>query len=73
LDVEENGLAGDVRADNPNVPQGNDYEYDEAHDTPAMPMGTAAAPQLVNPPEVNVGDDGDYGYDEAHDFDIPTG
>jgi hypothetical protein len=68
LDVEENWLARDVRADNPNVSQGNDYEYDEAHDTPNGPVGTASAPQAVNPPDVNVGDDGDYGYDEAHDF-----
>jgi hypothetical protein len=60
--------ASDVGADNPNVSLGNDYEYDEAHDTPAGPMATASAPRPVNPPDVNLGDDGDYGYDEAHDF-----
>jgi hypothetical protein len=68
LDVEENWPARDIRADDPNVVQGNDYEYDEAHDSPAGPVGTASTVRPVNPPEVNVGDDGDYGYDEAHDF-----
>jgi hypothetical protein len=68
LDMEENWPARDVGADNPNVSQGNDYEYDEAHDTQAGPMGTASTPRPVNPPDVNMGDDGDYGYDEAHDF-----
>jgi hypothetical protein len=50
-------------------PQGGDYEYDEAHDLPAVPTGESATPRPVNlPPEVNVDDNGDYGYDEAHDF-----
>ena len=66
--MQENWLGHDVRADNPNVPQGNDYEYDEAHDAPAGPVGTTSAPQPIHPPDVDLGDDGDYGYDEAHDF-----
>jgi hypothetical protein len=69
LDMEENRPARDVGAENPNVPRGSDYEYDEAHDMPAPPVGAASAPPPVGrPPEVNVGDGGDYGYDEAHDF-----
>ena len=55
-------------ADNP-IPEGNDYEYDEAHDVPAGPLSGIPAPHRVYaPPTVNLGQDGDYGYDEAHDF-----
>jgi hypothetical protein len=57
--VEENGP----------TPQGNDYEYDEAHDVPAGPLGLTPAPHRVTPPpQVNLDKGGDYGYDEAHDF-----
>ena len=66
--MEENWPARDAGADNPNVYQGNDYEYDEAHDAQAGPVGAAPASRPVNPPDVNVDDDGDYGYDQAHDF-----
>jgi hypothetical protein len=64
LDMDENRPADDL-----DLPQGGDYEYDEAHDLPAAPTGEAAAPRPVNlPPAVNVDDSGDYAYDEAHDF-----
>ena len=50
-------------------PEGDDYEYDEAHDALAAPMGPTPAPHRVNPPpQVHLGQRGDYGYDEAHDF-----
>ena len=66
--MDENRAPRDVGADNRNV-QGDDYEYDEAHDAPARPVGGAFAPPPVNPPpKVNVGAGGDYGYDQAHDF-----
>ena len=39
LDVEENRPARDLGAENPNTPHGDDYEYDEAHDVPAGPLG----------------------------------
>jgi hypothetical protein len=69
LDVEENRPARDLGAENPNIPQGHDYEYDEAHDVPAGPLGGTPSPHRVNPPpKVNLGQGGDYGYDEAHDF-----
>ena len=70
LDVEENRPARDVGAANPNIPPGHDYEYDEAHDVPAGPLGETPAPQRVDPPppKVNIGEGGDYGYDQAHDF-----
>ena len=69
LNVEENRPARDVGAENPNTPQG-DYEYDEAHDVLAGPLGETPAPHRVDPPppKVNLGAGGDYGYDEAHDF-----
>jgi hypothetical protein len=53
-----------------NMPAGgHDYEYDEAHDIPAGPVGGAPAPHPVTPPpKINLGQGGDYGYDEAHDF-----
>jgi hypothetical protein len=68
LDVEENRPARDLGAENPNTAQGDDYEYDEAHDVPAGPLGETPAPHRVDPPKVNLGAGGDYGYDEAHDF-----
>ena len=66
--MEENGSAGDPGAGNPKIPPGDDYEYDEAHDVRAWPVGGTPAPHRVDPPEVNLGAGGDYGYDEAHDF-----
>jgi hypothetical protein len=68
LDMEEKRLARDLDADNPNIPGGDDYEYDEAHDVPAGPLGKTPTPHRVSPPQVNLGQGGDYGYDEAHDF-----
>jgi hypothetical protein len=70
LDVEDNRPARDVGAENPNVPLGYDYEYDEAHDVPAGPLGETPAPHRVDPPVVNLDAGGDYGYDEAHDFGV---
>ncbi len=66
--MEEDQPARDVGADNPNVPRGDDLEYDEAHDTPSSRLGAVSARRYVNPPEVNGGSGGDYGYDEAHDL-----
>jgi hypothetical protein len=66
--MEESQPARDVGTDNPNVPRSDDYEYDEAHDTPTAPAGAASTRQPVRPPDVNVGSGGDYGYDEAHDL-----
>jgi hypothetical protein len=67
--VEENRPTRDLGAENPNIPRGDDYQYDEAHDVPAGPLGGTPAPHRVNPPPtVNLGTGGDYGYDEAHDF-----
>ena len=61
--------ARDGGAENPNTSQG-DYEYDEAHDALAGPLGETPAPHRVDPPppKVNLDAGGDYGYDEAHDF-----
>jgi len=67
LDVEETWPAH-AGAENP-IPEGDDYEYDEAHDLSAGPLSEAPAPHPVYAPTtVNLGQDGDYGYDEAHDF-----
>jgi hypothetical protein len=67
--VEENRPARDLGAEDVNIPEGDDYEYDEAHyDVPAAPRGGTPVPHRVDPPEVNLGAGGDYGYDEAHDF-----
>jgi hypothetical protein len=67
--MEENGPARNSGADNPRIPLGYDYEYDEAHDVPVGPLHEASAPHRVDPPsDVHVGEGGDYGYDEAHDF-----
>ena len=62
--------ARDLGAENPDIPEGNDYEYDEAHDVLAGPLGRTPAPHRVDPPppKLNLGEGGDYGYDEAHDF-----
>ena len=69
FDVEEIRPTRDVGAENQSIPQGPDYEYDEAHDVPAGPLHGTPAPHRVNaPPEVNLGEGGDYEYDEAHDF-----
>jgi hypothetical protein len=68
--VEENRPARDLGADNANIPQGEDYEYDEAHDALAGPLGATAASHRVDPapPKMHLDAGGDYGYDEAHDF-----
>ena len=67
--MEENGPAGDHGAESPTIPLGDDYEYDEAHDVRAGPLGGTPAPHRVTPPpQVNLDKGGDYGYDEAHDF-----
>ena len=68
--MEKNRPAGDLGAKNANIPQGDDYEYDEAHDVLAGPLGETPAPHRVDPPapKVNLDAGGDYGYDEAHDF-----
>ncbi len=68
--MEENHPTRDLGAENPNSPQGDDYEYDEAHDVLAGWPGGIPAPHRVDPPppKVNIGAGGDYGYDEAHDF-----
>jgi hypothetical protein len=66
--VAENGPTGDPGAESTRMRPGDDYEYDEAHDVQAGPLGAAPAPHRVDPPEVNLGAGGDYEYDEAHDF-----
>jgi hypothetical protein len=71
--VEENRPSRDLGAEKANIAQGDDnqddYQYDEAHDVWAGPLGESPAPHRVcPPPKVNLGVDGDYGYDEAHDF-----
>ena len=67
--MEENRPAGDPGAESPQIPPGDDYEYDEAHDMPAGPVGGTHTPHPVTPPpKINLGQGGDYGYDEAHDF-----
>jgi len=67
--VEENRPARDFGAENPSIPQGHDYEYDEAHDVSAGPLRETPAPHRIDPPSgVGLGEGGDYGYDEAHDF-----
>ena len=49
--------------------QGNDFEYDEAHDALSGPLGGPSASHLLDrPPKVKPDPGGDYGYDEAHDF-----
>jgi hypothetical protein len=57
-----------VQADDTGLPEGHDYEYDEAHDVPAWPLREAPAPHPVDAPKVTLDEGGDYGYDEAHDF-----
>ena len=69
--MKDNRPARDLGADNPNISQCHDYEYDEAHDVPAGLMSETPAPHRVDPPKVNLSADGDYGYDEAHDFGVP--
>jgi hypothetical protein len=57
-----------VKAENTSLPQGHDYEYDEAHDFSAEAVAEAPAPHRVDAPTLNLDQGGDYGYDEAHDF-----
>ena len=67
--MEENRPARNPGADNPQIPPGYDYEYDEAHDAPAGRLHETPPPHRVDPPSgVPLGEGGDYGYDEAHDF-----
>ena len=67
--MEEDRPTRDAAAENPNVPRGDDYEYDEAHDVLVGPLGGTPTPHRVErPPQMNPGAGGDYGYDEAHDF-----
>ena len=67
--MEENRPGCDPKAENPRIPPGYDYEYDEAHDLPAEPLRATPAPHRVEAPSgVHGGEGGDYGYDEAHDF-----
>lgn len=49
-DMNENQPSRDIGAENPNAPQGDDYEYDEAHDALAGPLGPTLRPHRVNPP-----------------------
>ncbi|MEU4216015.1 hypothetical protein [Actinoplanes sp. NPDC026623] len=50
-------------------PDGDDYEYDEAHDADGGAQQQPAGPPPVRLPEgIHVADTGgDYGYDCAHD------
>jgi hypothetical protein len=57
-----------LMAEKTGVPEGHDYEYDEAHDFPAGPMAGSLAPHRVDAPQMTLDQGGDYGYDEAHDF-----
>lgn len=66
--MEERRPARDVGTGDPNLAQGDDYEYDEAHDAPADAGRVARAPRPMSPPGVDAGIGGDYGYDEAHDL-----
>ena len=66
--MEEKRPAGDPGAKRMEVPSGNDYEYDEAHDVSTPGRSGTRAPHRVDPPQVHLGAGGDYGYDEAHDF-----
>jgi hypothetical protein len=67
--VEENRPARGLGAKSANIPSGDDYEYDEAHDMATGPQGGTPSPHRVDsPPKGNFGAGGDYQYDEAHDF-----
>ena len=68
--MEDDPPTRDLGGENANIPEANDYEYDEAHDVTAGPLGGTPAPHRVDPPppKVNLDAGGDYGYDEAHDF-----
>jgi hypothetical protein len=69
--VEQNRPARDLGAQIPNIPQGNDYEYDEAHDALGGPLHGSPTPHRVDrPPKLNLDQGGDYGYDEAHDIGV---
>ena len=70
--MEENRPASDLGTENANIPRGDDYQYDEAHDLPAGPVGAMPVRHRIDPPpKVNLGAGGDFGYDEAHDFGAP--
>jgi len=68
--MEHDQPARDVGADDPDVQRCDDYEYDEAHDATAGPVGATPQPPHTGPPVVDPGVGGDYGYDEAHDLGI---
>ncbi|MEU7904998.1 hypothetical protein [Actinoplanes sp. NPDC049118] len=58
-------------ADGTAVPQpdGDDYEYDEAHDADGRAQQPPAPPPVRMPEGIHVADTGgDYGYDSAHDL-----
>jgi hypothetical protein len=49
-------------------PDGDDYEYDEAHDDAGRAQRQPAPPPVRMPDGIHVADTGgDYGYDCAHD------
>jgi hypothetical protein len=66
--MDENQPAGDAGAEDLNASRGDDYEYDEAHDSPAGQATATSAERPVLPPAMDFGSGGDYGYDEAHDL-----
>ncbi len=66
--MDEHRSGRDVGAGDPNLAQGDDYEYDEAHDAPSGAGRAAGSPRPMSPPGVDAGAGGDYGYDEAHDL-----
>ena len=67
--MEQNTAPGSAGDDKRDMSQGDDYEYDEAHDALTAPAGRASTARPASPPpKVDVGEGGDYGYDEARDF-----
>ncbi|MET8151528.1 hypothetical protein ACIBSW_20180 [Actinoplanes sp. NPDC049668] len=49
-------------------PEGDDYEYDEAHDADVRAPRPPDPPPVRMPEGIHVTDTGgDYGYDSAHD------
>lgn len=67
--MQENPFLGNAGGSNSDVSQGDDYEYDEAHDALTTAASLAPAPRPASPPpQVDIGEGGDYGYDEARDF-----
>src|SRR5262249_61029685 len=57
--------------DSADASRGDDYEYDEAHDTPTGTPDGTPSPSFNPPPDVNIGVGGDFGYDEAHSLGAP--